>query len=242
MGSAGKGGSSRADRLLTDTAREAFAEGKPLRNELLGQQLEALQTGGVGATAPIAGAAMSQSRAATARALAGLTEELSRSGLSRTPFAARQLAGTRLAGEQATELIPSQIAQAFIAGAPTSGFAGIAPGLSGLSNAAGVSAQRDIAKGNQTIEYIKAASQAGGAIAGAFACWIAARLFGDGSPEFSFARWWIFNAKWRGARVVRWAYLRWGRSLARSRVACAALRPAFEAAARRGAAELSRGL
>lgn len=241
MGSAGKGGSSRADSVLSETAREAFGEGKPLRTELLGQQLEALQTGGVGATAPIAGAAMSQSRAATARALAGLTDELSRSGLSRTPFAARQLAGTRLAGEQATELIPSQIAQAFIAGAPTSGFAGLAPGLSGLGTAAGVSAQRDIAKGNQNAQIISSLFEATGSAVGGSRCWIAARLFGEGSLQFSFARWWIFNGRWHGARVVRWAYLRWGKPLARSRVVCVVLRPAFEAAARRGAVELSRG-
>lgn len=164
--SAGKGGTSSADNTLSQAASGVIQEGKPLRTELLGQQLEALQTGGVGAQIPIIGAAQSQSRQATARALAGITDDLARSGLARSPFGQRQLASTRLSGEAATDLIPSQVAQAFIAGAPTTGFAGIAPGISGLGTAAGTSAQRDVAKGNQNAQILSALFTSFGQAAG----------------------------------------------------------------------------
>ena len=162
------------------TARERGAEGQlvsilqnveqqtaPVRTEL-GQQIqEALTTGGVGAQIPIISAAQQQSRQATSSAIRGLTEDVARSGLARTPFAARALGETRLAGEQATGLIPSQIASQFIGMAPSFAFAGLGPEVSGYSTLAGLGAQRDIAKGQNPARLLGGLTSMGGQAGGA---------------------------------------------------------------------------
>ena len=93
-------------------------ETRPLRSELFGQITEALRTGGVGAHIPIIQSAVASSRAATSSALRGTSDSLARTGLSRTPFATRELTGTRLTGEQATTGIPTSLAQALMQFAP----------------------------------------------------------------------------------------------------------------------------
>ena len=67
---------------------------------------------------------------------------------------------------------------------------------------------------------------------GAF-CWIAAALYGYGSPEFSLARRWIFE-QWRGpvAALCRMLYKRYGQHIAQKPWALRWLRPWFDLAVR----------
>jgi hypothetical protein len=101
-------------------SKTLFKTAKPLFQESAAQQLEALKTGGVGARIPMIQRAVEASKAATAGALRGTTDELAATGLAGTPFAASTLAGTRMSGEQATSQIPTTIAQHVIS-SPTSG-------------------------------------------------------------------------------------------------------------------------
>jgi len=77
------------------------------------------------------------------------------------------------------------------------------------------------------------------------ACWIAAELYGEGSPEYHLARYWIFGV-WQGplARWVQRQYRRHGQSLARAirRVPWLRrlVRPLFDRAVAQGAAALRR--
>jgi hypothetical protein len=77
------------------------------------------------------------------------------------------------------------------------------------------------------------------------ACWIAAELYGAGSPEFHLARYWIFGV-WRGpvARVVQRLYLQYGQTVAAAMRQTPWLRrlvrPLFDLAVAKGAATLRR--
>src|SRR5438876_4705928 len=74
----------------------------PVRKELLGQTLEALKTGGVGARIPIIQRAVEASKQATSSALKETTASGGAAGLAGTPFLQSILAKTRVSGEQAT--------------------------------------------------------------------------------------------------------------------------------------------
>lgn len=74
-----------------------------------------------------------------------------------------------------------------------------------------------------------------GGIAGG-ACWVAAVYFGWGTPQWHAARNWLMR-DWRGplAPLFRRLYLRYGQSIAKSKIATTLLRPLFIWAARKGA-------
>ena len=244
MGSSnGKGGSvgrSASEGNLMDLATNITKEAQPLRQEVLGQTLEAMQTGGVGARLPIVQKGIEASRAGTSSAIQQLDESLARGGLGRSSVGDALRASTLLQGELATQAIPQAVATQMIGIAPTltTGLTGQAMqgwgSATGAANQrAGISAQRDIAKGNQQVEYTKAITSMVGSMA--MACWVAARLYGWYTPEWYAARFFLFTA-WQGpvAQCVRWAYLRWGQRLAAHPRACEWLRPLFDVAVRRG--------
>lgn len=235
----GKGGKSSGESLLEGTVRDLSSETKPIREVLSSQYLEALNTGGIGARIPIITAMQDQSRMGTANALRGTSDQLATAGLARTPYAASILANTRLQGDTATAMIPSQVASGFISGAPQYAMAPVGAMIGGAGSLASTQANRDIAKGNQQTQLysslIQASASAAASAGGGGGCWIARRLFGDTSAFYG-ARYFIFH-RWRGrsATLARWAYLRWGARAARWRW-ITVLRPAFAVAARRGLA------
>lgn len=161
--SSGKGGGGNSGaNLLEGTIKDLSAESKPIRDILSTQFQEALSTGGApGAQLPLIGKMMEQSRLGTANAVRGTTEGLAASGLSRTPFAQSILADTRLRGESATSMIPSQVAQGFIGAAPSYAMAPVGAMISGAGSLAGTQANRDIAKGNQTTQMFTSLLKAG---------------------------------------------------------------------------------
>lgn len=184
----GKGGSSGAGSTSIsaqpDPETSAFTkelrEGtKPIRDEVFGQVLEALKTGGIGARLPIVQRAVEGSRAATSQALNATTAAASGTGLEKSPFLARILAETRLGGEQATAGIPTAVAKEFIDIAPALATGSAAQILTGLTGAGAlgnqraiagsqIQASRDIAKGQQQTEIYSALFQAAGKVGAAF--------------------------------------------------------------------------
>lgn len=167
--SKGGGGGGGDSGQLAGIIRELSEETKPIRDTLSSQFLEALNTGGIGARLPIIGAAQDQSRAATAKALTGTQDQLTRMGLGRTPFAANTMAQTRLQGETATSVIPSQIAQAFIGSAPQYAMAPVGAMVNGAGNINTNASNRDIAKGNQSSQMMVGLMSAAAVAAAAFA-------------------------------------------------------------------------
>lgn len=103
--------------------------------EFFGQMLEMLQTGGVGAQAPIISRALESSKQATSTAMRQTEEGLTQRGLAGTPFGERILAGQRATGAAETSRVPTDIATAFmslipqaIGGAQQTGISGLAAG------------------------------------------------------------------------------------------------------------------
>ena len=240
VGKGGKVNKSSAENGLLDIASNLMQEVSPLRKEVLGQTLESLQTGGIGAQLPIAQRGIEASRAATASALSQLDENAARQGMGRSSAYLNTRANTLLSGEQATQAIPQQIAEQFIGLAPglASGFTG--QGLQGFTSSAGlanqrsgIQAERDIAKGKQQTEILKALSSGAGAAAAA--CWIAAVLFGANTPRFRAARRFIF-LQWKGPLADFFVplYLKHGRKLAKYPRLLWLLWPVFRWAAWRG--------
>lgn len=217
---------------------------KPLADVLIPQMLEAITTGGIGAKIPIAQKAVEQSRLATSRALTDISTSLTRAGQRKTPFGERTLAATRLAGETDIANIPIEIAQALAAIAPDliSGGGRISvsgPGVSkGRTPGADATGSLFEAGGN-----IGAALIAAKALPFLSGCWIAAAIYGENTPQFYLARYWIMFA-WKGkaANVVRWLYFLVGPSLAplvkRSSWLKSTLKPIFDVAVRRSLAYL----
>ena len=142
VGKGGKVNKSSAENGLLDIASQLMAEVSPLRKEVLGQTMEALTTGGIGARLPIVQKGIEASRSATSSALSQLDESLARSGGGRSSAADALRANTLLQGELNTQAIPQQAAEQFIAIAPSlaSGFTG--QGLQGFSTSAGLANQR----------------------------------------------------------------------------------------------------
>ena len=103
---------------LGQIAETILKQAGPLRKELLGQTLEALKTGGVGARIPVIQRAVESSKQATSNALRGTTESLGATGLASSPYGQSILANIRTQGGQATSQIPTQIAENFIGAAP----------------------------------------------------------------------------------------------------------------------------
>ena len=138
-------------------SRGLFQTQQPIRKELSGQILEALRTGGVGAQIPVVQRAVENTKQATSGALRNTESALQGGNLMNTPFGQTILAQQRQSGAQAASNIPTDIARAFIGGAPefigTAG--GQAAGLSGgLANSAlgayGGTAQQRMASKSQS--------------------------------------------------------------------------------------------
>jgi hypothetical protein len=88
------------------------------RKELFQQVTEALRTGGApGARIPLIQQSIEASKQAEQVELRDVREDLQRRNIS-GPFASRELAETRQAGEQATASIGPRIAEQLISGAP----------------------------------------------------------------------------------------------------------------------------
>ena len=242
--SVGKGGSvkkSSAEEGLLSIATNLINQSEPLRTEVMGQTLESLRTGGVGAGLPIVQRSIEGSRAATSAALGQIGESMDRQGLGGSSYKNSLMADTALRGAQTTEAIPQQWAEKFIEGAPSMMLGVTGQGLGGYSSAtgaanqrSGIQAQRDIAKGNQQTQMLTSMM---GAAAMAAGCWIAAALYGWDSERFYAARHFIFDQWERPAwlvRRVRVAYVRHGPWVAESRWRCEVMRPLFAVAWRLG--------
>jgi hypothetical protein len=129
---------------------------------------------------PIVQRAVEGSRAATSQALTDTTASASGTGLEKSPFLARILAETRLAGEQQTAGIPTGVAKEFIDIAPSLATGTGAQILTGLLGAGSlgnqrsiagsqIQASRDVAKGQQQMSMYNSLFQAAGAVGAAFA-------------------------------------------------------------------------
>jgi len=168
----GAGGSAALDNLANTMAEQSkvlFGEAQPVTKELFNQIYEALTTGGIGAQLPIAQKGVEASRAATSKALQ-MTGEMgsAMSGGRGSSALMRTFGDIALQGELATAAIPTQIAQQFIAAAPTltTGVTNTAMGYGqaagGMYNQAqGIQAQRDIAKGNQQTQMLSSLAMMG---------------------------------------------------------------------------------
>jgi hypothetical protein len=128
------------DQLL-NAAQTILRQTGPVRKELLGQTLEALKTGGVGARIPIIQRAVEQSKQATGQALKGTSDSAAAGGVT-GPYLQSILAATRMSGEQQTSQIPTQIASDLIGRAPglVSGMQG--QGLQALGQGASIDLQQ----------------------------------------------------------------------------------------------------
>lgn len=123
------------------------------RNEILKQLTEALTTGGVKAKIPLIQQAVSQSQQATAAGLAQTSEQLAARNIG-GPFASRILAGQRMAGEQETARLPTQIAESFI-GQMTPFLAGTQSlGAGAVGQAASLESQIDMFNAQQKMAMI----------------------------------------------------------------------------------------
>lgn len=155
MGSSkGERESRRASRDELFMSQQLFNAGGPIRDEIFGQVLEALQTGGVGARTPIVARSMEASKAGTSRAISGIQGDLARSGLQGSSFGASLLADTRLSGELESSLAGVREAQGLSALAPSLGLGSAPIALSGVGQAsAGFagSGQLELARRNQVI-------------------------------------------------------------------------------------------
>lgn len=106
---------------------------------MLAQGLEALRTGGVEARIPIIQTAVEQSKNALSQGLQQTEEQLALSGILKSPFGQRILAGQRIEGESAIGAIPTNIAQGMIQQIPqiSGNQLGVAiQGMGSASNAA----------------------------------------------------------------------------------------------------------
>ena len=128
------------DKLLR-AAESILQQSAPARKELLGQTLEALKTGGVGARIPIIQRAVEASKQATGNAMRETSGQLASRGIT-GPYASSILSATREAGGQAASQIPTNIAGEMVGAAPgvIGGFTSQA--LGGLSSAGSMDLQR----------------------------------------------------------------------------------------------------
>lgn len=115
---AGKGKPSEITSDFYQLMKGLLGETKELRGEYADQLMEALTTGGVGARIPIISKAMEASKRATSKAMTGAEEDMSRKGLSGTPFGEAILGSISREGAYTTSQIGPQYAQQMISGIP----------------------------------------------------------------------------------------------------------------------------
>lgn len=135
MGGGKKESSQNVDQL-GQMARALFNETAGLRKEYMGQSMEALKTGGIGAQIPIIARALEASKSATSQSQQMTQDSLGRSGLIGTPFGQSILAQQIMQGNQHTADIPTQYAQNFISQIPSFITALTGQGIQGQSGAA----------------------------------------------------------------------------------------------------------
>lgn len=128
---------SQAGEKLAGVAQRIIRETNPVRREILGQQLEALQTGGVNAQIPVIQRAVDASNRAASQAMEATRAEIARApGIAGTPFATRTLGDVALEGRARSAAIPTAIATGIIGNAPAFVEASTRSGLGALSQAA----------------------------------------------------------------------------------------------------------
>lgn len=135
--SQGKGSSrstSQTGQFGVAPGQQAFGAAFPLLQEMFGQGLEGLRTGGIGAQAPLVQSSVSASRSATNQSLGNINETLSRSGLSGSPFGERTVAEAKSAGAKDIAGIPMQFVQQLLGIASPLAGQGQTSGLGALSN------------------------------------------------------------------------------------------------------------
>lgn len=166
MGGGGKGSSNNTDTSaqLGQLAQTLFNETSPIRSELLGQGLEALRTGGIGAQIPMISRAIESSKSQLSQDLTGMQESLASTRLVGTPFAQHILGQGRIAGNQGIANIPTNYAQNFISQLPSFVSSLTGQGVSGMGSAAGAAAQTqasmNAANAQQTSTMIQGATSA----------------------------------------------------------------------------------
>jgi predicted RNA-binding protein Jag len=154
---------------LFQAAQAILKQTGPVRKELLGQTLEALKTGGVGAQIPIIQRAVENSKAATGNALKATTDSAAAAGVGGS-YLQNILAATRIKGQQNTSQIPTEIASNFISAAPGLVTSMQGQGLGALTNTANIdlnAAEFNVSRFEDFMRDLKSSLQmAGGAAAG----------------------------------------------------------------------------
>lgn len=109
----GKVGTPQEFETIGKIGRGILKSTGPARRLAINQLTEALATGGVGARIPMVQQAVSAQNQATSQALSQTSEALAQRNIG-GPFAARILAGTRMAGEQRAAQLPTEMTSQFI--------------------------------------------------------------------------------------------------------------------------------
>ena len=148
MGGGGKSAESGASEDLVEIAKQFFKETTPVRQELTGQFLEALTTGGSGARMPIISKAVESSQRATSKTMRSTEENLARGGLAGTPFGAQIRAQTQQQGEFATSQVEPNMIMQILQQIPGFVTGSSQVTTSGMGQAAGAQAQQTGAFGN----------------------------------------------------------------------------------------------
>ena len=141
MGGSGKGGSaSDAPDKLADLAKQAFNEGKGVRKTIFDQLGDVLAGGNAASTLPMAQTAINNSKMAESNALTQIGNQAAMGKIAGTPFAENISSQARIAGNQNTASIPSQVAQFFLGGFGPTAWGGQSAGLQGMGTAAQIGA------------------------------------------------------------------------------------------------------
>lgn len=120
MAGGGKGGGgSGTSQVLEDISKQLFEETTPLRGEYIGQLLEGLVTGGIGARIPLVQQSVERSKLASARTMRQQDESLAMSSLLGTPFGESIRAQSRQQAAQQQAAIPGQMTQQFMQALPS---------------------------------------------------------------------------------------------------------------------------
>ncbi len=127
--------------FLEQVAKQLFEEITPLRQDFISTLEGALRSEPEGAMVPIVAQAVESAKQASSRTEQATTEELSRTGLSGTPFGASILGQVKQQGEQAGSMAETNILQQLINAIPnyTLGLGQTAtmPGTGGAATSSG---------------------------------------------------------------------------------------------------------
>ena len=125
--------------LINKAALSEVGHGANLRREIQTQGLEALLTGNAPSSQiPIVQRALQQVLQAGSQARQQTTDQLSASGVDRTPFASSVLSNLNLQNATNAALVPSQVAQGVLDRGLSTATAGMGVGMQGLGQGAAV--------------------------------------------------------------------------------------------------------